>query len=431
MYVFKGFAANSLYTNNAANVVSVIGELSALSMTYARDRGLYRSNLSNTISLTAFKSDIAGTPYVATADLIDDIISIVKRVYDNAGAGAVTQNAFLQDLLVQFGTIAQNFSCGAFVTDNGKFVPEYIAFESKNIANIGAGNLIKIWLVDGAFQTQYDEYELVIVPPLANLDVFFTGANAITAALAAIKQDQITAGVQTARAGKPETLQVTKLFDYNDPVTPNLKISTQWNVLIYGIAGNNDIIIQNAMITYILANSNHAQNAWSPLFPDIFKHTEFTIIPKWTDYAIPNQQLQAGIYSPMECMQDVLNQLTNWINAYPSIHIAANACIFSQPYKSLTITAVGSPDNKNALFKIKDVFPDFIDVSSTSSDFSRMSQATQDWARMLAQMIFTAETMNVNSSVPAGMSKVTRNNILYLVSRFQNIDYLVAAKGSF
>ena len=246
MYVFKAFGANALFTNNAVGVVSPIGELSALAMTYSKDRGMYRSGLSADISLTAFKSDNNGTPYIATADLIDDIVSVVKRIYDQSAAGTVTQQAFLQDLLIQFSNIAQNFSCGAFVTANSKIVPEYIAFESKNITNIGTGNLIKIWLVDAAFRSQYDEYELVIVSPLpnmSNLDIFFNGAAAITSALAAIKQDQLTAAVQAAKGGNPETLQVTHLFDYIDPTNPNTKISTQWNILIYGLAGNNDIII--------------------------------------------------------------------------------------------------------------------------------------------------------------------------------------------
>jgi hypothetical protein len=60
-----------------------------------------------------------------------------------------------------------------------------------------------------------------------------------------------------------------------------------------------------------------------------------------------------------------------------------------------------------------------------------MSLNTQNWARLLNSMIIVAEKMGKYTSIPITMSKVTRDGILYLVSRYDNINYLVAAKSNF
>jgi hypothetical protein len=60
-----------------------------------------------------------------------------------------------------------------------------------------------------------------------------------------------------------------------------------------------------------------------------------------------------------------------------------------------------------------------------------MSLKTEDWARLLNNMLLVAEKMGKYTSIPITMSKVTRDNILYLVSRYDNINYLVAAKSNF
>jgi hypothetical protein len=57
-----------------------------------------------------------------------------------------------------------------------------------------------------------------------------------------------------------------------------------------------------------------------------------------------------------------------------------------------------------------------------------MHLKTQNWLVMIANMLPIAETMTAYTSVPVGMTKVTRNGILYLVKRFDNINYLIAAK---
>lgn len=432
MFALKAFASHSLFINNTPGVISAVGEISTKSLTYAREKGSYKSINSAEIELTTFTSMLNGLQFQLTTDIVDEIINIVKYIYNKAITiqGVVYRDEILQYLLTTYAATSFNFDSGN-VVDNGRyFVPEWISWESKNTGNIGAGNVIKIWLSDPSFQLQYDDYEIVVVPPIVPLDNFFLPASMVNTQVNAVNMSAMINNIQIAKNNYPETIIRSESFNYIDPYNSLNTFPTVWNLLIYGEAGNNIDIIQNTLINYILANSTKLKADWTILLPDLFKRTEFSIVPDWTRWGIPNRALVTGIYSPITNLTNSLTLLNNTVKNYPTAHINANASVLPQAYKSLSLLIVGSPDNKNNAFKISDIFSDYINVPTSSADFNRMSTITQAWVTMIATMIVTAENMNPFSSVPSGMSKVTRNGILYLVSNYNNIDYLVAAKMS-
>jgi len=433
MFVLKAFATNSVFIDNTHNAVSAIGEITTQSLTYARDKGFYKSSLAQNIDIVAFTSRLDGTPYILNQNLVDDIVKISDFIY-NAAITAGTElfaDVLLNSLLTTFPTIINNVASGNIVSDGNVEIPEWVSWTIINDAAIGTENEIKIWFVDSSFQLQYDEYEIVVIPPMEPLNNFFLSTIDVITFLDSQIPTTVMERIQLAKADYPESIIAARQFDFVDPTTPGNLIPTTWYLLIYGAAGDNIDVIKNKLITYILANSTFNQAQWTNIFPTIFKTTEFVIIPSWNRYSIPNMTLQAGIYSPGITISEALNLLLSTIVNYPVIHIENNADVFSQPYKALTLLSVGSPDNTNNIFNITNMFPDFIDIPSTSMDFARMSQRTQDWAILLARMILIAETLTVFSSVPSDMSKVVRNDILYIVSKFENINYLVASKKSF
>ena len=137
-----------------------------------------------------------------------------------------------------------------------------------------------------------------------------------------------------------------------------------------------------------------------------------------------------GIYSGIVEWKTASDKIKAFVTQYPPEHIDANLMILPNPYKSLALLTVGSPDNRNGLFKINEIFTDYINVQSTSADFTRMSLSTQHWATLLERMLIVAETATLFTAVPVGMSKIVRNDILYITSRFEQINYLVATKAS-
>lgn len=432
MFVLKGFISHSQFASNALGVVAPIGEISTQSLTYAREIGLYKSTgISTDISLTTFMTAMDAVPQQLTQDIVDHAVTIAKHIYDRsiAAHGEIYADELLNNLIDTFGSVAENFACGEIVNDGTVWMPEWLEWKNTSIASVNTSdNAFKVWFADTSFQNQYDEYEIVVVPPFDNLDNFFRTGGEVDSLLSAITPSETMNRIQLAKNGYPETVIRAETYDYVDPYNADHKVPATWNVLIYGNAGNNIDAIADALINYILAHSAYTRDDWIKILPDLFRHTEFVIVPLWDQYAIPNRDIVAGIYSPITNLKRALALIKQVVVNYPGSHIDENVDVMSHPYKSLSLLAVGSPDNRNDWFKITDLFPDYINVSSTSIDFNRMSQTTQGWVNLLNDMLIGAEKMGFYTSLPVGMTKTVRNGVLYLVKRYGTVNYLIAAK---
>ena len=94
------------------------------------------------------------------------------------------------------------------------------------------------------------------------------------------------------------------------------------------------------------------------------------------------------------------------------------------------MTTIGSLENRDNKFQLVDFFEDFINVSSTSEDFNRMTQYTKDWSILIHELVVYAEDTNPDTLIPLSISKITRDGILYLSRLYDNVQYLVATKYS-
>lgn len=434
MFVIKGFMPHSQFANNTHGAVAAFGEISTLALTYAREKGIYKSALSAEMELFSFTTMQDTTHTQLTTGQVDHMVRIVKTLYDRSldTHGEVFADEVLADLIDSYSAVAENFEVGVMVQDNnGYWAPEWISWKAKNIPGLTAENTIKIWLSDEAFRRQYDDFEIIVVTPTANLDDFFKTGVEVERMLKAKSPSEVMYDIQLAKGNSPETIIRAESYNYLDPYTPGKKVPAPFHVLIYGAAGNNIDAISDAIVDHLLKNSSHTRDQWIKILPDLFKRTEIIVVPLWDNFAIPNRELQVGIHSPVTNPKNVYALFKQVVPSYPVAHIDEHLNIFPQPYKSLACAAVGSIDNRDALFEILDVFPDYINILSTSNDFGRMDVLTQNWARLLNRMIVEAEKMGKYTSIPIEMSKVTRNGILYLVARFENINYLVAAKMNF
>jgi len=432
MYALKGFMAHSLMAINTPGQVAKIGELSPNSASYSREKGYYADRtVAPNQMLISFLSELDGVKTAASSDAVTHVHTIIKYVYDKILAGT---EIFADELLIAltetFPAVADTFACGAIVSDdqNRNYAPEWLSWKSK-VPSLGV-NEIKIWFVDDAFASQYDEFEILVVPPMDNLNDFFKTGSQVEALLKLRTISQTMDKVQQAKGGYPETIVRVDQYDYVDPLNNAHRVPSTWGILIYGAAGNNIDSIKDALVDYILSHSTHTREEWTPILPDIFKRTEFILIPQWNQYAIPNRETAAGIYSPFANLSGALAKIKSLVTNYPESHINSHGTAFGHPYKSLSILACGGPENRDDKFRLTDVVPDWIAVSSTSIDFNRMTQATQNWALLLAELLLQAEKATDFSTLPFTMTKTKRNGILYVVGTYDNIHYLVAAKSS-
>lgn len=432
MYVQKSFISNTMFANNTPGVVAQLGELSSLSHTFAREKGYYSNkDTAPNLLVTTFTSN-DGTVKITVPNIIaQQTLEIAAFIYNQTLGGItdITATVLLENLLTTFTGKASDFECGNMVSDGTHTLPEYVSWKCLTDSAHG-DNIIKVWFVDASFQQQYEEYEIYVIPPFTTLNNFFLPGSDVEVLMGALTSAGTMDRIQAAKQGYPETIVRTQTYNYIDPLNSNHIVPADWSVLIYGPAGDNIDSIKDALMAFILANSTHDRPSWVNIFPDIFKRTEFILLPLMDQFSIPNLVMTTGIYSPQVKLSTSVAKMKQYATQYPDPHISSYLTMMGHPYRSVAILSIGSPDNREAKYELMDIFPDLIAVTSTSPDFNRMSQTTQDWASMLAEMLQVAESVEEFTSVPPGMQKVHRDGILYLTKSFQNISYLVVAKSN-
>lgn len=432
MYSLKGFATHANLINNTQGVVAPYGELSTQSSTYSREKGFHKSILSNDITLISFSTKNNGLFKDVNSAMANNVVTIVRYLFEKSfnTVGQLFSDELANELLATYSTIGNNFTCGPMVESNNHYAPEWVSWRAVGVTGYDVDNVIKIWLSDTAFKLQYDEFSIVVVPPIVNMDDFFRAGSSVDTLINSISQADLINKVQIAKGNNPESFIRAEHFDYIDPVNPNHRVRTTWHVLIYGVAGNTIDSITDALTNYVLARSQHTREEWIQILPDLFKRTEFVIVPFWNVLSMPNRNIETGIYSPVTSPLMALNTVKHTASTYNEAHINTHLQIMSNPYKSLQMGIIGGADNRDSLFKFTNVFTDYINAASTSHEFGRMLQRTQDWATMLAGMLVVAEAANEYTTIPLDMTKTNRDGRVFIVKKYGNINYLVATKNS-
>jgi len=430
MYVLKSFIINTTFANNTPGVVAKLGELSPYGATFSREKGIYSNKVTApNLTLMSFISKDDDTAIPVPSTIAEQTLEVSNFVYNQTLGGQldIPPTVLLENLLTNFVGKASDFVCGNMVSDGVYTLPEWVSWKCLT-DNGHKENFLKVWFIDNSFQQQYDEYEIYVVPPFTVLDNFFKPGSEVELLVKALTSSETMDRIQLAKSKYPDTITRTHTYNFIDPLNSNHLIPTDWSVLIYGPAGDNVDSIKDALMGYILANTAHTRDDWIKIFPDIFKRTEFILLPLEDQYAIPNRELATGIYSPFVQYASAAAKMKQFAQQYPQAHIDSNLVTFTHPYRSVAILAIGSPDNRNGVYKLNEMFKDYIAVATTAVESNRMSKDTLDWAFIIERMLFAAESASEYTTIPTDMMKVRRDGILYLARSYKNVNYLVVAK---
>ncbi len=431
----KGFVGIEPLISNAEGVVAPIGEISTKSLTYAKDVGQYNSDVHPTLTYFSFHAkDGQGAkvlvPPIMQGHIFDmaDWINTSQRV----NGAPINREDFLAAMTQQWSSTTTSLNCGEMIQiDVGFFFPEWVAFQKTDLdpASGIEGNLTTLWFCDASFQGQFDDYEITVVPPVTNMDVFFQGKAQVVAALAAQGMSQVLQRLQVAKDGSPETILTGENFDWIEPITGN-KVSTSWSLLIYGQAGDDLDAIRQAIRDHIAANSTHTEEEWRAIFPDIYKNTEFVVFPRWSLWAIPDRQLFQGIHSPIVKLRDAVDYLKAALPGFGATWVESHATAIPCNYKSLTLLLTSGPDNRAGTSNISDLYPDLMNVPTSDTLWSMMADDTREWVLGLQEMVQAAEVMGPYTDVPPGLRRTTRSGVIYVTKKFKDVNFLVASKGT-
>ena len=432
MYTTKSFCNILAFLSNNPGTNSPIGELTNYGATYSRETGVYHHTSIDGYDLINLRSMNDSTAVKVPQTVVDQAIEMVKICVDRtlSTPGEHYDTAIYDELMTNATRLKfSNLKVGRMVSNGTNWVPSYLTWKDTTAG--AADNLHRIWLAIDPFLNQYTDFNHIVVPPLVPIDQFFAAPSVVKTLLDAITPIQMMDRAQEARGGIPETVIRTYEFEYIDPSNTDRKFKTYWTIVINGIAGDNPDSVKDTLVAYILANSSYPRSRWEQILPDIFKRTEFMMVPFYKQYAAQASVLKHGIYSPFIASSTKhTNIIIANVPGYTATHICNNTIFFNFPYRSLAIGTIGSVENRDNKILISDHFPDYMCVGTTdgNGDFNRMSDNTQAWVLKLIEAILLSEAWYDGADLSKGYYRVDRNGVTFIAFTHLNVQYLVATK---
>ncbi len=431
MLTVKGFLSLAKLKDNGTGATAVFGEITNHCRTYAKDVKEYSVETYAGLELLVFSAKDNTAPGTIGIPHRDRLLEIGNYIFEQGLV--ITAQWRIQDFISTFETRFAGFvseiTCGPLSSDGTRRMPEWIKFR---LTIAGSPELsVKLWLRNSAFESQYDEYDIVIVPPVDRIDDLLLAAGQVQNLLENRPMDRVMELVEEAKAKKPDTVTVAQTVKWHNPAQLNNFITLNWFAIVYGPKGNTTDLINTAITDYIASHSAESVDEWKIILPDLFRNTHFVIFPRWDKYAIPNRTSIAGIYSPILTGEESLLFAKSKLPQWTLAHVTSALQITHHPYRSVGLIVVGGPDNRNNLFKLSDVVTDYIGVEAAHEDFNRQSELTKQWVTMMGNLLRAAENLTTSLDVPAGMRVVERDGLTFVSQKLDNIEYMVAARFNY
>lgn len=419
----KAFMGIKSMITNVPTKVDPLGELPMYCVTYTKEVGMYNivNKYPDVKLYTLYAKDSNGTDVELDNTIQNEIFEIYSKIYDycNTHIKPLKKTELIAYLRAELVLLANNIAIGKFVSNDTDELPSWVSWDSINY-----NYRIKLYLSGEVLLYDYDEYEITVIPPIDDLNKFFQGPTVVESELNKKSIQDLMDEAQLAKEQHPETVTRVLNYTYKDPNT-GISYNTNWVVLIYGIAGDNTEAIKDAINDYCLENSDYDRAKWKEIFTELFSRTEIILLPRYDLYSIPTLYTQEGIHKSMLNLEECINYALSNISYYDSEHIRNNVTIFPHDYKCIMVLAVPGDTNIEGARSIQEIYPDYIPVSSTSTDFMRMKEATREFCLKLESMLRICGDLDENTDIPQGYRRVRRDNQLYISVTINKVYYLM------
>lgn len=429
MYALSGFIKIAAMVSNEPSVDSVLGELSQRSATFTRELGHYSNTTYPDVKLAAFNSNRDDVLVEVDPSYSNISLQISQWLFQRSIDGSLSDDreSCRQQILSQFGAAVELIRVGNMVSNGNYWLPEQIVF---SVLGGGEPNVIRLWYSDPSFQAQYDLFEILVVPIVTPLDDLHGPRANVLQILSGLTVPVVLNKIDDLVGRFPPTEIISNEYDWTDKNDPSITKATPWTVVVYGAAGNNADLIREALVNWILENSNQPRSEWEKIYPDLFLPNEFYITPIWDRYSIPNQLTVGGLYSPTLKYRDMMSYGVSTFFQIPLLHIRDHMTHSVSIYKSLSFVAVGNPRNRNGVYSFDVLWPQYATIGSDRLDFNRLPPKTAEFILLLTQMFLVAESLTEFGNIPPGMSRVTRGGMQYLAMTYDKMLYLVSLKAN-
>jgi hypothetical protein len=433
MRTIKSFITRDDYINNDPLAISDVFELSDYANTYAKDKKSFYYSQNSLYSLKVFN-------HSAPIDQGDaDMISSFIAHYTNFATTNLSMDEYnlLQSTVASFNSLnagvqVSQLSTIRVVSYQGLRTAEYFYFVINN--DIEA----LVWTSDRVFKLVYPDYIIDTVFPSTNFASIVTSpANFITM-LDNFDFAEFTDRVNVAKGMYPPTHSRVLKVPYKVPNTTIFK-NCYFAFNIYNEEGNYDDLLKLELFEYLISNTSLTQTDVENIFPSLLNINEFFIVPRWDKIALPSQIGQTGVYSQVQLAFNETFDLDKYVTVYPEDHLRTQTYSVPIEYNNMLLNVCNGYYSQIEKRDFKVVYGDIITVSTTETDFSRMSTVTQNFLTKLYDLLNIANSNSflelfnkIFSNDLINVYKLrTRNGISYVTVRYNDHLYYVLSKYEF
>lgn len=441
MKTVQGFLTKADWTLNTAGALSSVAvapiyELSPIAQTFARSRGEYQSQSYPGVRFHSFvnKDTTTDALFEPSSDLVEQIVRVVTVIqeYLQVTTAPISEVDLRLHVYAQLNSAVNSLTIGA-IDDyvhqaTGEVFPmtEWVSWTSL----LEGGIVVKVWVNDESFKSQYSGTEIVSVALLDPIDRFFENHNAIVTELQQMSTQDKVVKLEHAAQDNPSTYQRFLNLKYVNRVNPSQHAWVDWGALIYGRMGDHIDTIKDSIVDQVLDKTSKTEAEWKLIFPGLFERTEFLFLPRWDILSTQNSTPLSSIYGSVLNLQESIAFAQAKLPEMDPDLISDRISVMPFDYKALMSLVLPGQSNPADIRVLQAIFPDYIPVNTSSPDFGRMSSKTRTWLLLMMDLILAAETMTEFSSVPQNVRRVYKDGIYYAAATYEQVSYLVASRQS-
>lgn len=429
--LIKAFITRDDFVNNSPNIVSSIYEISDKALTYSKNKQQFYSTLDSRYSLYLFNIQNG------TTLLQNEVNNIIKVVSSFATFLTNTTITSKQNIIISFTNDfntqnptnpVTNLNYNQDITHNSIKAPDYLNFTIDNVE-------CSIWLSNEHFLLFYPNYEINIVLPFQDFTTIINNTPSFITALDAFNLLEFNSRIESNKENHPTTYTKILNIPYRVPNTTVYK-NCYFAFNIYGTQGNYDFILKLELYNYLTTTLGFNGNLIEQLFPSILNINEFFITPRWERMAIPSQIGQIGINSQISLTYTEGFDINKFIKIFTDQNYLRNNT-YNVPfdYNNILLHITNGYYTETQYKDFKTYYPDFITITSTHPDFSRMSLKTQRFITLLETLLNVSNCDNavelfnkIIQNTNYNLSIINRAGVEYLTVFYDRHQYYVLPK---
>lgn len=419
---YLSFGSIAKLHNNSATTVSPIGELSNKARTYCKDPAVFGAVADSPTILFNFYSNNGTTDVLMPPPIAYRQLEVSDWLYDQAKKGNLGDNeaSCLSMLKTQFTVDIEFLTVGDMVTDSTIYLPSMIhGNHLEVVGGVTVRHPFHIWYAEEYFRRQYPNILFTIIHPIPLIEIdslMEMNYQQIKARFEKETPDiiQDRTDVLTDNNAYPYTARGVHPFEIMDEVNET-SVLGYWRYISWGNNEDSEDALFEKIREEILAASKYPLVDWEEKIPDLFNPVEYLAFPDYTRKGVTNLTNETSTLSPM-VREDVRRVLVDrYAKPFTTEqHIIESLVYVPFLYKSATIGFVGKPTNRPGFKNLSDVYSDYQLIPSMDSDFGMMEPVTRDFINVIEMLLAAAWVVTPTSSVPMGISRITRNGSTYI-----------------